>query len=60
MPEGKKIMQQRYVRRLGLVAIVALALALGGCGNSKKRNGGYGYVSLTHPGATINGHVFIG
>jgi hypothetical protein len=41
-------------------ANVALALALGGCGNSKKGNGGYGDVPLTHPVASIDGHEFIG
>jgi hypothetical protein len=58
--KGKKIMQKRYVRRLGLVAIVALALALGGCGSSKKGNGGYSYVPPAYPGAPAGGHALIG
>lgn len=43
-------MVQRYSRGLAVVAILALALALSGCGNSKKSNG-YGLAPSTPPAA---------
>jgi hypothetical protein len=47
--ERASTMRKRYVKRLGLVGIVALAIVLGGCGNSKgKGSGGYGYAPSTH------------
>lgn len=52
-------MRMRYARSIVLVAIVALALTLSGCGNSKK-GGGYGYVLHTPPRAPSSGQVSIG
>lgn len=43
-------MVKRYGGRLAVVGILTLALALSGCGNSKKGNG-YSYAPSTHPAA---------
>lgn len=37
----------RYAGQLGLLAVAAMALALSGCGNSKKGNG-YSYAPRFH------------
>jgi ABC-type uncharacterized transport system auxiliary subunit len=47
MEKGDTMMAKRYARRLAVVAVLALALALSGCSNSKKGNG-YSYVPSTH------------
>jgi hypothetical protein len=58
--KGEKILQKRYCRSLGLVAIVVLALALGGCGDSRKGNGGYSYGPPAHSGAPAGRYEHIG
>lgn len=43
------MMNDRIVRRFaGIVAVVALALALSGCGSSKKGNGYYAPLANQH------------
>jgi hypothetical protein len=50
-------MPRRRITRLGLIAAVALAFSLSGCGNSKKGNG-YSYAPLTHTAVVTSGRAF--
>lgn len=46
-------MPGRYFTRLSLVALIGIALALGGCGNSKK-GGGSGYILPLHSALSVS------
>lgn len=49
-------MVQRYSRWLAVIGVLTLALALSGCGNSKKNNG-YGYAPSAPPAALAAGAI---
>lgn len=49
-------MNSQTLRRIGLIGILALALALAGCGNSKK-GGGSSYYTPIHAGSLSSGHL---